>query len=452
MSTKHTLVFGDSRKMSFLPDSSVDLIVTSPPYWQLKDYGDSRQIGFNDTYEEYINNLNLVWKECLRVLREGCRLCVNVGDQFARSAYYGRYKVIPIHSEVIRFCESVGFDYMGDIIWQKPTNMHPSGGQRVMGSFPYPRNGIIKIDFEHILLFRKQGKSPSVSDSMRSVSQLSAEEWDEYFSSHWTFKGARQDRHIAVFPEELPKRLIRMFSFMGETVLDPFMGSGTTAIAAAHCGRNSVGYEINKGFYIFYREKVINQLHNGESFQLLEDSSKIDRDKLLESLPYRFVDTIKINKSKGAVIKDYGSKVEMDQGVKREISHFDAVELTRQPTVLVNHARQSTRRLMMEKGICYLRAGDVKGSLLIQSGFENLQYVLLHTNGEDAKLFKLCQKGKYQIWKRETLVKLGFSPSHAQYYIVLHFYTQPIPIKKMPNLKEDKNTFRVKIKPIGDFL
>ena len=103
--------------MDELPDKSIHLIVTSPPYWQLKDYGSENQIGFNDSYEKYINNLNLVWKECYRVLHDGCRLCINIGDQFARSVYYGRYKVIPIHSEIIRFCETIGFDFMGQIIW-----------------------------------------------------------------------------------------------------------------------------------------------------------------------------------------------------------------------------------------------------------------------------------------------------------------------------------------------
>ena len=248
MTTYHLLINGDSRKLSLIHDSSVQLIVTSPPYWQLKDYGNERQIGFNDTYEQYINNLNLVWSECYRVLQDGCRLCINIGDQFARSVYYGRYKVIPIHAEVIRFCETIGFDYMGDIIWQKPTTMHTTGGQKVMGSYPYPRGGIVKIDFEHILLFKKPGKVTSVSTEVREKSRLTDEEWNTYFSSHWNFNGVKQYEHIAMFPEELPKRLIKMFSFVGETVLDPFAGSGTTSLAAKHLGRNSIGYEINKSF------------------------------------------------------------------------------------------------------------------------------------------------------------------------------------------------------------
>ena len=117
--TEHRIIFGDSRSLNQIEDKSVQLIVTSPPYWQLKDYGTEDQIGFNDSYEDYINNLNLVWEECNRVLADGCRLCINVGDQFARSVYYGRYKVIPIRTEIIRFCESLGMDYMGAIIWQK---------------------------------------------------------------------------------------------------------------------------------------------------------------------------------------------------------------------------------------------------------------------------------------------------------------------------------------------
>ena len=148
--TTHQIIIGDSRDMSRIADRSVQLIVTSPPYWQLKDYGTDNQIGFHDSYETYVNHLNLVWMECRRVLSDGCRLCVNIGDQFARSAYYGRYKVIPIRTEIIRFCETLGMDYMGAVIWQKATTMHTSGGGAVMGSFPYPRNGILKMDSEFI--------------------------------------------------------------------------------------------------------------------------------------------------------------------------------------------------------------------------------------------------------------------------------------------------------------
>ncbi len=159
MITKHKIIIGDSRKMEEILDKSIHLIITSPPYWQLKDYGVENQIGFNDSYESYINHLNLVWSECFRVLHDGCRLCINIGDQFARSVYYGRYKIIPIRTEIIKFCETIGFDYMGAIIWQKPTTMNTTGGATIMGSFPYPRNGIIKIDYEFILIFKKTRQS-----------------------------------------------------------------------------------------------------------------------------------------------------------------------------------------------------------------------------------------------------------------------------------------------------
>jgi len=243
--------------MAEVGKESVHLIITSPPYWQIKDYGDSNQIGFNDTYEDYIDNLNKVWSECYRVLYPGCRLCVNIGDQFARAVTYGRYKIIPIREEIIRFCESIGFDYMGAIIWQKKTTMNTTGGASVMGSFPYPRNGLIEIDYEFILLFKKLGQHPHrVSEEMKEQSKLSNEEWRKYFTGHWNFAGSKQDKHIAMFPEELPQRLIKMFSFVDETVLDPFLGSGTTSRIARKLKRNSIGYEINKGFLPIIEDKI----------------------------------------------------------------------------------------------------------------------------------------------------------------------------------------------------
>ncbi|TAN32626.1 site-specific DNA-methyltransferase [Patescibacteria group bacterium] len=258
MGTNHRIIIGDSRQMSELSDKSVHLIITSPPYWQIKDYGSADQIGFNDTYEEYIKNLNQVWSECARVLHDGCRMVINIGDQFARAVTYGRYKVIPIREEIIKFCESIGFDYMGAIIWQKVTTMHTTGGASIMGSFPYPRNGMIAIDYEFILLFKKLGKAPNnVTADIKKKSEMTKEEWREYFTGHWNFVGEKQNGgHIAMFPEELPKRIIKMFSFFGETVLDPFLGSGTTTKTARELGRNSVGYEINNDFLSVIKEKV----------------------------------------------------------------------------------------------------------------------------------------------------------------------------------------------------
>lgn len=310
--TQHTIVFGDSRSLRQVADKSVQLIVTSPPYWQLKDYGAQGQIGFHDSYEEYINNLNLVWMECSRVLADGCRLCVNIGDQFARSVYYGRYKVIPIRTEIIRFCEALGMDYMGAVIWQKTTTTNTSGGGAIMGSFPYPRNGILKMDYEFILLFKKQGKSPKPTPEQKERSAMTKEEWSQFFSSHWSFPGVRQSGHLAMFPEELPRRLIKMFSFAGETVLDPFAGSGTTSLAAMRLGRNSIGYEINREFEPVIREKLgggqLSLDLDAGAVTFLEDRQGASPD--LAQLPYLFRDPHRMDKQVDVKKQSFGSKID----------------------------------------------------------------------------------------------------------------------------------------------
>lgn len=326
--TKHIIINGDSRQMNELKNESVHLIVTSPPYWQLKDYGTENQIGFHDDYETYINHLNLTWKECFRVLHNGCRLCINIGDQFARSTYYGRYKIIPIHTEIIKFCEMVGFDFMGQIIWQKTTTMNTSGGASIMGSFPYPRNGIVKLDFEYILLFKKQGNAPKPTQEQKDNSAMTNKEWNTYFNGHWYFSGAKQDKHLAMFPEELPHRLIKMFSFPSEIVLDPFMGSGTTALAARNLNRNSVGYEINPEFVPIIKDKI------GTNDAFMQVETKIvkqaeiqtDFNKEIEKLPYQFVDTHKLDKKIDVKKIQYGSKIDANSTGQRE-EYFSVKEI-----------------------------------------------------------------------------------------------------------------------------
>lgn len=336
MNTKHTLVTGDSRNLSLIPDKSVHLIITSPPYWQLKDYGNDNQIGFHDSYEGYINNLNMVWSECNRILHDGCRLCINIGDQFARSVYYGRYKVIPIRTEIIRFCETLGMDYMGAIIWQKQTTMNTTGGGAIMGSFPYPRNGILKIDYEFILIFKKQGKAPAPSLEQKKLSEMTKEEWNTYFASHWTFGGAKQDGHIAVFPEELPHRLIKMFSFAGETVFDPFMGSGTTALAARNLQRNSLGYEINPDFVDFYKQKVDNaRLFNNSTCLYKVDSSIFIKDEKLNKLPYVFNDPHKMENKIDVKKLQFGSKI--DKNSKEREEYFTVKSVISPNTILLSN-------------------------------------------------------------------------------------------------------------------
>jgi site-specific DNA-methyltransferase (adenine-specific) len=335
MGISHKIIIGDSMQMREIPDESIHLIITSPPYWQLKDYGNEEQIGFNDSYEEYINNLNLVWNECHRVLHKGCRLCINIGDQFARSVYYGRYKVIPIRTEIIKFCESAGFDYMGAIIWQKITTTHTTGGARIMGSFPYPRNGILKLDYEFILIFKKYGSPPQVSKEIKERSKLTQEEWNQYFTGHWNFPGEKQDKHLAMFPEELPKRLIKMFSFVDDTVLDPFLGSGTTSLAAKNLNRNSIGYEINEDFLPIIKEKLgLNQrtLFQDAIFKIIKEK-EVKRDpERIKKLPYVFKDPVRFDKKVDPRKLRFGSKVDSSYSGREE---YHSVKEIVSPEILI---------------------------------------------------------------------------------------------------------------------
>ena len=380
MNTKHKIIIGDSRKMKEVPDRSAHLIITSPPYWQLKDYGVENQIGFNDSYESYINNLNLVWKECYRVLHDGCRLCINIGDQFARSVYYGRYKVIPIRTEIIKFCETMGFDYMGAIIWQKPTTMNTTGGATIMGSFPYPRNGIIKIDYEFILIFKKPGNPPEVKKELKEASKLTKEEWNEYFSGHWNFNGEKQKEHIAMFPEELPERLIKMFSFVGDTVLDPFLGSGTTILAAKRLNRNSIGYEISENFLTIIKEKVgidIEELYQNASFEIIkQEPLNIFWDSEMLKLPYQFKDPIKFDKKIDPKLLRFGSKIDFSEFKREEF--FSVKEIISPEEMILNNNLKikllgiKTKEEVIEKAMNFLKA-KLKGQKVFLR-YDNIKY------------------------------------------------------------------------------
>jgi len=250
-----TLVVGDARRLPELADGSVSLVVTSPPYWTLKDYGPEGQVGFGQTLEEYGADLGRVFAECARALAPGCRLCVNIGDQFVRAATHGRYRVVPLHAEILRRVEALGLDFMGSIIWRKATTCNPSGGAAVMGSFPFPRNGVVKLDYEHVLLFKKPGVAPKPDRARKERDRMTVEEWNAWFAGHWSFPGERARGHLAPFPLELPRRLIRMFTFEGETVLDPFCGSGTTLEAAYRLGRRGVGVDLDPGCAPYVEER-----------------------------------------------------------------------------------------------------------------------------------------------------------------------------------------------------
>jgi site-specific DNA-methyltransferase (adenine-specific) len=399
--TKHKIIIGDSRNMAELQDKSVHLIITSPPYWQLKDYGAPNQIGFDDSYEDYINNLNLVWKECFRVLNDGCRLCINIGDQFARSVYYGRYKIIPIRTEIIKFCEIIGFDYMGAIIWQKPTTMNTTGGATVMGSFPYPRNGIIKIDYEFILIFKKPGNPPKVSQELKEKSKLSKEEWSEYFSGHWNFNGEKQIEHLAMFPEELPKRLIKMFSFVGDTILDPFLGSGTTTLAAKNLNRNSIGYEVNKKFLPIIKEKVgiyKKELIQNAEFEIIEQKPlNINWNTEIAKLPYQFKDPIKFDKKIDPKNLKFGSKIDFSESPKQDFFSVKSI-ISPEELILNNNLRVKllgikSKKEVLDKAINFLATKlknqkvfikydsikyDSNGNLLVYLYLKNKTFINAH--------------------------------------------------------------------------
>ncbi|MCD6361619.1 MAG: site-specific DNA-methyltransferase [Armatimonadetes bacterium] len=342
------IIIGDSRKMIEAKDGSIDLVVTSPPYWHIKDYEVPGQIGYGQSLHEYLKDIYRVWKECYRILKPGRRLCINIGDQFARSIIYGRYKVIPLHAEFIAQCEDIGFDYMGSIIWQKKTTMNTTGGANVMGSYPYPPNGMVEIDYEFILIFKKPGKSSKASSEAKEKSKLTKEEWKEYFYGHWYFGGARQIEHEAMFPEELPKRLIKMYTFVGDTVLDPFLGSGTTVKTALDLNRNAIGYEINEKFLDIIKEKLgLKQslLQFIENIQIIKRQTAVDIDevdyipRIKDAKPkidpkkfnfkngrlYRVVDiadehTIKLNT--GLLVKFLGVKVTKKEDVLRYLREY----------------------------------------------------------------------------------------------------------------------------------
>jgi site-specific DNA-methyltransferase (adenine-specific) len=406
-STKHKIIIGDSRNMAELQDKSVHLVITSPPYWQLKDYGTSDQIGFDDSYEDYINNLNLIWKECFRVLNDGCRLCINIGDQFARSVYYGRYKIIPIRTEIIKFCETIGFDYMGAIIWQKTTTMNTTGGATIMGSFPYPRNGIIKLDYEFILIFKKSGEAPFVSGEIKEKSKMSKEEWNQYFTGHWNFNGAKQDKHLAMFPEELPKRLIKMFSFVGDTILDPFLGSGTTTLAARNLDRNSVGYEINKKFLPIIEEKIganKDDLFKDAAFEITEQKNKtIDFKDEISKLPYIFKDSIKFSRKVDPKKLKFGSKI--DSTNTERVDLYSVKQVINPEKILLNNdlvvklIGVKAKREMLDKAIEFLQAKLKNQKVFIR--FDNLKY-----DDENNLLCYLYLQNKTFV--NAHLIKTGF--------------------------------------------
>ncbi len=257
--TDHKIYWGDARRLSeAVAPRSVHLVVTSPPYWNLKEYARTDgQLGNISNYEGFLSELDKVWGACYDALVSGGRMCVVVGDVCLSRRRNGRHHVIPLHSDVQVRGRQIGFDTLAPIVWYKIANCRTEMDRPsyFLGK-PYEPNAIIKNDIEFILLFRKPGEYRHPTDEQRARSRLSRQEFSTYFQQIWDIKGVSTRRHPAPFPEELASRLIRMFSFTGDTVLDPFVGTGTTCLAALKSGRSSIGVELDQSYVHICQERL----------------------------------------------------------------------------------------------------------------------------------------------------------------------------------------------------
>ena len=259
--TIHDLYQADSRKLSFVPDESVHLVVTSPPYWTLKKYRDHEdQLGDVEDYELFLQELDKVWRHCYRALVSGGRLVCVVGDVcLSRRKNKGRHTVVPLHASIQEHCRKIGYDNLVPIIWYKIANavFEASGNGAGFLGKPYEPNAVIKNDIEFLLMERKPGGYRKPSVATRTLSIISDENHKQWFRSIWSgLTGASTRNHPAPYPEELAERLVRMFSFVGDTVLDPFMGTGTTTVSAAKWGRNSIGVELDPHYFELAQKRI----------------------------------------------------------------------------------------------------------------------------------------------------------------------------------------------------
>ena len=263
--TTHDLYRRDSRAIDFLLPNSVHLVVTSPPYWTLKDYNRSEgQMGFIEDYESFLTELDRVWQACYDALVPGGRVVCVVGDVcLSRRKNFGEHVVVPLHASIQEHCRGIGFNNLAPIIWHKIANAAyeaTGNGGGFLGK-PYEPNSVIKNDIEFILMERKPGGYRSPTVATRILSVISAENHSKWFQQIWTgVTGASTKRHPAPYPLELAERLVRMFSFVGDTVLDPFMGTATTNIAAAKWGRSSIGIEVDPHYFEMSAQRIENEI------------------------------------------------------------------------------------------------------------------------------------------------------------------------------------------------
>ncbi len=257
--TSHVVRLGDARDLSFVATESAHLVCTSPPYGSLKEYPDrAGQLGNIPVYDEFLDELDKVWRECLRILVPGGRIACVVGDVCISRRKGGRHHVLPLSADIQVRARKLGFDNLTPIRWQKIANirLEASRSSRFLGKPNLP-NGIVKNDLEHILLMRKPGGYRRPTPAQVKGSFISTDDYAKWFSPVWTdVNGQLRTAHPAPFPMEVPRRLIRMFSFVGDTVVDPFGGTGTTAVAAVETGRSSITVEIDPGYVDLIEERL----------------------------------------------------------------------------------------------------------------------------------------------------------------------------------------------------
>ncbi|MFH0991807.1 MAG: site-specific DNA-methyltransferase [bacterium] len=284
--TTHRLVLGDARRLDRIADESIHLVVTSPPYWKLKRYNDNPgQMGHIIDYELFLSEIEKVWQEVFRVLVPGGRMVCVVGDVCLSRKENGRHVVVPLHADIAVACRKIGFDNLNPIIWHKISNAsyEVENGSKFLGK-PYEPNAIIKSDIEFILMQRKPGGYRKPTERQRELSRISKDEFGKWFQQFWNLSGASTKEHPAPFPLELAYRLVRMFSFTGDTVIDPFCGTATTMLAAMKSGRNSIGIEIDP-----------------EYFKMAEDRLRKENSNMFANANLEFIQPAKAFQEQGAI-------------------------------------------------------------------------------------------------------------------------------------------------------
>lgn len=273
--TTHRVQVADARDLSWVPDESVHLIVTSPPYWTLKEYRQYHgQLGAIEDYEQFLAELDQAWRECSRVLVPGGRICCVVGDVCVPRKKKGRHLVMPLHADIMVRTRRFGLDSLTPILWFKIANGATEAEGNGAGFYgkPYQPGAIVKNDFEYILFLRKGGSYRSPSPMQKALSMLTRGEMQSWLRTAWSdIKGeSTRNGHPAPYPVRLAERLIRLFSFAGDTVLDPFVGTGTTSLAAINAGRNSIGLDIDPVYLAMAKERLTKAVLVGARPQLTE--------------------------------------------------------------------------------------------------------------------------------------------------------------------------------------